>query len=844
MDKYLDTDTETIQTEVVRKIEFNLARTRFSMNNNVWYQAVAYTVRDRLIEFANDTRKCFLAANKKRVYYFSLEYLPGRALKNALINLDLEDNYKKALEGLGQDLEKLYEQEQDPGIGNGGLGRLASCFLDSCASHEYPVWGYGIRYNYGIFKQKIINNAQCEVPDYWLMEGYPWEIRRSDIKHRIRFYGKVRKEVVNGKERAIWEDGDLCDALAFDTLVPGFDTFNTLTLRLWSSKPAKEFDFSVFNEGDYFKAVKDKQRAEFISSVLYPNDANLHGKELRLAQQYFFVSASLQDLLWRFRVMNKDWEDLPNKVNIQLNDTHPAIGIIELLRLLVDEEELELDYAWSIVKKVFAYTNHTVMTEALEKWSEDLMGKLIPRHLELIHLVNLKFLEEVEKRFPGDGEKRREMSIVEEGETKMIRMPQLSIIGSHTVNGVAKIHSDLLKSTLFKHFHEMWPEKFQNKTNGVTHRRWIACANPGLAEIYTKSLGTKEWLKNMELIKGLLDKLEDEEFRYYWNEVKQKNKKRLAEWVKEATGVVLREDSMFDIMVKRIHEYKRQLLNAFYVIWRYLKLKEMPPEERKKMVPRSVMLGGKAAPGYVVAKQIIKLINIVGEKINKDQETNGYLKLVFLPNYGVSNAEVIIPAADVCQQVSLAGTEASGTGNMKFIMNGALILGTFDGANVEIAEEIGEENIITFGLEVDGVEKVKAQLEKGELKEESMKEAKKVIEAIESGMFGDDKDLKELMETVKGKKDRFLVKYELKSYIEAQEKMDEWYKDREKWTKKSIINALKSSKFSSDRTIHEYVKDIWGIESRKILSPEEEGKETRVCCKLNRKPSLGKIHRE
>jgi len=831
MDMYIPCDKETIQKHVVKHIEYDLARTRFSMDNSVWYQAIARSVRDRLIEAGNDTRKVFLASGNKRVYYFSLEYLPGRSLKNALVNLDLEQNYKEALDDLGENLEELYEEEQDPGIGNGGLGRLASCFLDSAATHNLPVWGYGLRYNYGIFKQKIVDGAQCEMPDYWLMEGFPWEVRRSDVVHKVQFYGKVTRENKDGKEKVKWEEGEVVNALAYDLLIPGFNTFNTITLRLWGSMPTQEFDFERFNLGDYYDSVKSKQRAEFITSVLYPNDSTVKGKKLRLAQEYFFVSASLQDLLWRFRVVNKNWDDLPSQIAIQLNDTHPALGIIELLRILVDEEEFQMDHAWELVTKTFSYTNHTVLPEALEKWSEDLLQEMLPRHLELIHLVNHRFLEQVKAKFANDPDKLSSMSIVEETTPKMISMAHLSIIGSHTVNGVSAVHSDLLKTDLFKNFYEIFPDKFQNKTNGVTHRRWIACANPDLGQLYTDQLGTKDWLTNLELIKPLIEKLDDAEFREKWNDIKQKNKRRLISWIHKKTGVTLKEESMSDVQVKRIHEYKRQFMNAFYVVYRYLQLKEASPEERKAIVPRSVLIGGKSAPGYVNAKRIIRLILAIAKVINEDPDTKDYLNLIFLPNYSVTSAEVIIPAADVCQQISTAGTEASGTSNMKFCMNGAMILGTMDGANIEIAEEVGMDNIVTFGASVEEVDEIRTKMLKGD-KLEKHEEAEKVLEAIEGGMFGNDKEIMELIETVKDHNDRYLVSYDFKAYIEAQEKMDELYKDRENWTKKSIINALKSSKFSSDRTIQEYAKEIWDIKTVTVLSPTTTNASKDGVCKL------------
>lgn len=707
MSKYIPRDVNTIETTMVNHIEYTLARTRFNFDKTACYKAAALSVRDRLIESWNDTQQHMQAMNTKRVYYLSLEFLMGRSLKNALINIDMENEYTRAIDDLGYKLEEIYDEERDPGLGNGGLGRLAACFLDSLATLDYPAWGYGIRYNYGIFKQQIINGAQVEVPDYWLINGNPWEIERHDVSYPIRFYGSVRKEVTDGKERHIWDEGELVYAVAYDNPIPGFNTFNTINLRLWKSEPANQFDFASFNHGDYFKALEARQRAEYISSVLYPNDSTPGGKELRLKQQYFFVSASVQDILRRFKKMNTDWKQLPEKIAIQLNDTHPTLGILELMRILVDIERLDMDFAWSLVYKVFAYTNHTVMQEALEKWSVELLGNLLPRHLEIAYLVNHLFMERVSAKYPNDVHKLSSMSIIEEGAPKKIRMANLCIIGSHTVNGVAELHSELLKTTLFKDFYELFPKKFQNKTNGVTPRRWIACANPELSELYTQHTGGRDWLINLEFVKQLNGKEEDPEFRKQWAEIKLRNKKRLAKWVHKNTGIIIDENSLFDVMVKRMHEYKRQFMNILYVIHRYLTIKAASPAERAKMVPRTVMFGGKAAPGYYNAKLVIKLVGSVSNVVNKDKETKDLLKVVFLPNYSVSNAEIIVPASELSQHISTAGTEASGTSNMKFVMNGCLIIGTMDGANVEIAQEIGEKNMFIFGALVNEVESLR-----------------------------------------------------------------------------------------------------------------------------------------
>jgi starch phosphorylase len=819
MSTYCPKDIETIQKSIVNHSEYTLARNRFTFDKKSCYMAAAYSIRDRLIESWNDTQQTTTAANPKRIYYMSMEFLLGRHMQNALINIDLEPEYRDALEELGFKLEELYEEENDPGLGNGGLGRLAACFLDSLATLDYPAWGYGIRYNYGIFKQQIIHGAQVEVPDYWLVNGNPWEIERTDVKLPVRFYGTIRKDVRDGKEYSLWEGGEVVLACAYDNPIPGYNTFNTVNLRLWKSAPNYEFDFNHFNQGDYFKALESRQRAEYITSVLYPNDSTYSGKELRLKQQYFFVCASLQDILRRFKKNNTDWKDLPEKIAIQLNDTHPALSIIELLRVLLDVEGLEMNFAWDLVYKVHGYTNHTVLPEALEKWSVELLGNLLPRHLEIIYLINHFFLEKMKKKFPGDYDKLKSLSLIEEGNPKLIRMANLSIIGSHTVNGVAEIHSGLLKTTLFKDFYEMHPSKFQNKTNGVTPRRWIACANPQLASLYTETLASADWLKNLNLIRTIASLSTDLEFQDKWYKIKLQNKLRLAQWVYKHSKVIIDENTLFDIMVKRIHEYKRQLMNALYVIDRYLTLKNCTEDEKKKYVPRTVFFGGKAAPGYIQAKRIIKLICGISATINQDKDTNNYLKCVFLPNYSVSNAQIIIPASDLSQHISTAGTEASGTSNMKFAMNGCLIIGTLDGANVEIAQEVGEDNMFIFGAKVDEIDKLKEKMRNSNPDEYIGERLKRVFEAIDSGMFGNKEEMQTLLNALRNRNDHYLVCHDFYSYCDSQEKVDKCYKNKREWIKKSILNATSTAKFSTDRTIHEYAREIWDIKPVSIPKP-------------------------
>ena len=630
-------------------------------------------VRDRLIEAWNDTNSYFEQTGVKRVAYLSLEFLEGRSMQNALLNMDLETNYRTALTEMGYDLEKLYEQEPDAALGNGGLGRLAACFLDSMATLDLPAWGYGIRYTYGIFKQLIRNGAQVEAPDYWLTFGNPWEIERVDIVYPVRFYGSVVKEA-GGVSR--WTGGETVMAIAYDNPIPGYDTYNTISLRLFRAAPSREFDLDSFNTGDYMKAVEARQRAETITSVLYPSDSTHVGKELRLKQQYFFVAATIQDVIRRFKMLpGWTWAEFANKNAIQLNDTHPSIAIPELLRVLLDEEGLTWEPAWRIVVATFGYTNHTILPEALEKWTVDLMGHLLPRHLELIYEINWRFMEGVKSALGDDGDRLSRLSIIEEGGAKSVRMAHLAIVGSHSTNGVAAIHSELVKSVVFPDFYALWPERFQNKTNGVTPRRWMAQCNPTMSKVITSWLDSDGWLTNLNMLEGLrpvadVPKLQDE-----WREVKVANKERLAKHIKAACGVTVSTSALFDVQVKRIHEYKRQQMNALYCIYRYKWIKSLTPAQKAAVVPRVTIFGGKSAPGYDMAKRIIRLIHRIGAVVNADPAVGDLFKVVFIPNYNVSLCEIIVPASDISQHISTAGMEASGTSNMKFAMNGGLIIG-------------------------------------------------------------------------------------------------------------------------------------------------------------------------
>jgi starch phosphorylase len=807
---YLPEDIKSIQTNFVRHVEYTLALTRTTLTPASSYQALALCVRDRLIERWKDTQIYFTQRGVKRVNYLSLEFLLGRSLQNAINSMNLKDNYHQALRLLGIKLEDLYDQESDAGLGNGGLGRLAACFLDSLATMDYPAWGYGLRYTYGMFYQKITDGFQSEFPDYWLTFGNPWEIERLDVKYPIQFYGELRETVdENGNKKYSWVGGETVLAVAYDYPIPGHNTYNTLNIRLWSSKPPKEFDLEFFNKGDYFKAIEDKQKCENITNVLYPNDNTSEGKELRLRQQYFFVSATLKDIIRRFKKKPRPFSEFPSANAIQLNDTHPALGIVELMRLLVDEEGLTWVEAWDITQRTFSYTNHTVLPEALEKWPVGMMQHLLPRHMKIIYDINLHFLGLVEKTWPGDIDRLRRMSIIEEGDHRMVRMAHLALVGSHTVNGVAEIHSDLLKSKVFPDFCELWPNKFQNKTNGVTPRRWIHQSNEGLSMIISKWLGTEAWQTNFDLIGNLKRFADDPMLQREWAVIKRQNKERLARYVYKSLGIKLNIDALFDVHVKRFHEYKRQLLNVLGVIYRYRWIKHLPAEEKKQVVKRVIFFAGKAAPGYYMAKSIIKLINNVADVVNNDKEIGDLLKVVFLPNYNVSLAEVIIPSSDISQHISTAGMEASGTSNMKFTMNGGLILGTLDGANIEIMQSVGEQNIFIFGAKAEQIEDLRKSMRENKLKTDIR--FNEVLGMIQAGMFGEPKIFNHLVDSLTHGHDYYLLSYDFPSYLEAQERVDKAFKDKRGWTRMSIMCTAGTARFSSDRTIREYAEQIWGI---------------------------------
>ncbi|KAG7892973.1 hypothetical protein KL936_001147 [Ogataea polymorpha] len=805
---------EELEARFIDHVETTLARSMYNCDNLAAYQSLSSSVRDKLILRWNKTQQLHTVKEVKRVYYFSLEFLMGRALDNAIINLEIKDLCNKSTNELGFRLEDLIETEPDAGLGNGGLGRLAACFVDSLSTGNYPGWGYGLRYNYGIFAQKIVDGYQVEAPDYWLKFGNPWEIPRTEIQYPVDFYGYVstEKDEKTGALYKQWHGGERVLAVAYDFPVPGYKTSNVNNLRMWSSQPTTEFDFQKFNQGDYTNSVSQQQRAESITAVLYPNDNFYQGKELRLKQQYFWVAASLHDIVRRFLKTKKPFSQLPDYISIQLNDTHPTIAIVELQRILVDLQKVDWHEAWDIVTRTFGYTNHTVMSEALEKWPLELFANLLPRHLEIIYQVNFEFLQEVERKFPTERDLLTRVSLIEESSPKNIRMAHLAIIGSHRVNGVAELHSELIKTTIFKDFVKIYgSERFTNVTNGITPRRWLRQANPKLSELIASKLGGYEYLTKLEKLKELQNFLEDSEFKKAWVEVKKYNKVRLTDMIKTLTGIEVSPNSMFDIQVKRIHEYKRQQLNIFGVIWRYLQIKATPKEERAEKWPAKVcIIGGKAAPGYYAAKKIIKLVNAVSDVVNSDPDVGDILKVVFIPDYNVSKAETICPASDISQHISTAGTEASGTSNMKFVLNGGLIIGTVDGANVEITREIGEDQIYLFGNLSEDVDELRHEHNMGRLTIPNA--LNQVFDFIESGTFGSYEEYRTLVENIKIHGDYYLVSDDFESYLEAQRTIDKEYKDQDNWTRKSIISVANMGFFSSDRCIEEYADNIWNIE--------------------------------
>ena len=785
------------------------------------YDALAYAIRDRIIHQWDISRKTQQAAKAKRVYYLSLEFLMGRAMTNNITNMGLQDEVAKALKDLGYTYEELADVEPDAGLGNGGLGRLAACFLDSLATLEIPSFGYGIRYNYGIFRQQIRNGYQFEQPDNWLRDGNPWEIARPDLRYTVNFGGRVEMIHENGRDNYKWVDTDKIQGMAYDMPIIGYGGKTVNTLRLWSAKALEEFSFEEFNGGDYHKAVRHKVVAENISQVLYPNDTQYLGKVLRLKQQYFFVACSLADIIRRFKRSSSDWRELPQYAAIQLNDTHPSIAIAELMRILIDQENLDWDSAWEITKQCMGYTNHTLMPEALEKWPVPMMQEILPRHMQIIFEINARFIQYAMPFFPMDNQAISNVSIIEESNPKNVRMANLAIIGSHAVNGVAELHTELLKNSMFPEFNRIYPEKFQNKTNGITPRRWLLASNPELAKLITDAIGP-EWITNADKLAKLKPFAEDASFAEKFAKIKANNKKKAAEFLKKDCGIILDPNTIFDVQVKRIHEYKRQLLNAFNIVLVYQKLKN-DSAFYEAFPPTTFLFGGKSAPGYVNAKLSIKFISCLSAMVNSDPSVNKKLKVFFMPNYRVTMAENIIPATNLSEQISTAGLEASGTGNMKFMLNGALTIGTLDGANVEIAQEAGDENCFIFGHTEDQISAMRGSYNPYDfiLMDDEIRTA---VELIRSNFFnvGEPHAFDQLFGDIFDRGDRYFIFADLRMYADRhQEALSLYRDDFATFNRKAIINVASSGKFSSDRTIREYASQIWNTGSCPVpLNPD------------------------
>jgi starch phosphorylase len=816
-------DKVALQQEIVDHIKHTLGRTVKTIDAFGVYQATAASLRARMIDRWNRTQEAYESSGCRQIAYISLEFLLGRAMTNALYNMGLTGQYADSLRDLGFTLESVQAEEADAALGNGGLGRLAACFIASSASLNMPVTGYGLRYQYGMFKQSLQDGFQVESPEYWLRRGCPYEVAREDIQYNVRFGGHTSftTNADDGRPQFLWEGGEIVHAVAHDMLIPGYATINVANIRLWSARPTDEFRLHEHTRGDFFAAVRSKAETENLTYVLYPNDNNYDGKVLRLKQEYFCVSATLQDMIARAIALGIPLSKLHERFGAQMNDTHPTLGVPELMRLLLDDYHMEWDEAWEVTKQFFAYTNHTVLPEALEKWPVSILEQVLPRHLQIIYEINARFIKMLQEQYPGDIELIRETSVIQEGNQRQVRMANLAIIGSHHVNGVAALHTEIIKRDIFPGFYRIWPEKFVNMTNGVTPRRWIAQCNPGLRKFITKHLiklgkirSERDWPKDLDRLRHLIQLGSDAGALDELMQVKLVNKRRLAAYIKEACDVELDPERMlFDIQVKRIHEYKRQLLNILGVVARYLELKQLTPEELVEMnvVPRAHIIAGKAACGYDVAKRIIKLVNSVAAVINADPATSQYLKLVFIPNYCVSNAELIFPGADVSQQVSTAGMEASGTGCIKSCMNGALLMGTLDGANIELREAIGAENMITFGAETEEINAVRAAYARGE-REELHPALIAVLDAIDAGMFGMPAYFQAVTAPIRSGCDWFCVAHDFEAYLEAVGVADDLYRSPSEWAAACLANIALTAHFSSDRTIKQYAETIWNIE--------------------------------
>ncbi|RLC46806.1 MAG: glycogen phosphorylase [Candidatus Coatesbacteria bacterium] len=801
----------TFERSVRQHIKFSLGKALREANTKDFFWAVSLAVRDLLIERMLKTRRRYGKADVKRVYYLSAEFLMGRSLGNNLCNLGLSEVYREVLTKLGADPVAVEESEFDAALGNGGLGRLAACFLDSLATLDLPGYGYGINYEYGLFRQEIADGYQKEKPDSWLAYRTPWELERYGKACPVPVYGRVENyQAKDGADNPMWLEWQLIIGVPYDMPIAGYGGNTVNCLRLYSARASQEFDMEIFNDGDYFKAVEQKIGSETVSKVLYPSDARAEGRELRLIQEYFLVACAVRDIVRRYEIAHSSFEMFPEKVAIQLNDTHPALAVAELMRILVDEKSVPWEQAWDITRRTMAYTNHTLLPEALEKWPVAMFERVLPRHLQIIYEINHRFLDDVAAAYPGDVDKLRRTSIIEEGEQKQVRMAHLATIGSHSVNGVSALHSGLVRTVLFPDFHEIWPEKFNNKTNGITPRRWLKLANPGLADLITEKIGDG-WVTDLDQLARLEPLADDMEFQARFRQIKLANKHRLAKVINDTTSVTVNTNSLFDVQAKRIHEYKRQLLNVLHIVHEYLLLVE---DRKVPTVPRTFVFAGKAAPGYWVAKMIIKLINNVASVINNDPRVDGLFKVVFVPDYRVSLAEVIVPATDLSEQISTAGMEASGTGNMKFALNGALTIGTLDGANIEIRKEVGKDNIFIFGLKIAGVQRLNQEgsYNPRELYQTNP-DVKRVLDAINGDMFSANEPglFKWVFHNLLDHNDRYYHLADLPSYLEAQRLASETFADVPTWTKKAILNVARMGKFSSDRAIREYAQDIWHI---------------------------------
>ena len=803
---------DALRSEILRHLKFTLARDPHTATTRDWWISTAMAVRDHILERFIGTMGVHNGNNVRRLYYLSLEYLMGRLLENNLYNTGMFDEAVAAVRSLGLDFQTLRDAEEDMGLGNGGLGRLAACFLDTLATHDYPAIGYGIHYEFGLFKQQFVNGHQMEHPDNWIIFGDPWEIVRPEYTIRVQLYGEVVHDFDDrGNSQPRWVNTKTILGVPYDTPIAGYGTKTVNFLRLWASKATEEFDLDAFNKGGYVDAVEEKAVGETISKVLYPNDKTDTGKELRLVQQYFFIACSLRDIIRRHhKNPENSWDNFPDKVAVHLNDTHPAVAIAELQRILVDEVNMPWEKAWSIVSRTFAYTNHTLMPEALERWSVPLFQRVLPRHLQIIYEINVRVMDACEQRWPGDSHKKRVCSLIEENGDKMVRMGHLAVVGSHAVNGVAALHSDLLRRTLFPEFDELFPGRFNNKTNGISPRRWLLQANPRLAALITRTLGNDAWVRDLARLRDLEAWVGDADFRREFMAVKRANKADLALLIERECGVKVSADAIFDVQVKRLHEYKRQHLNLLHIMALYRRLLQDPSLD---FHPRVFIFAAKAAPGYDLAKNIIRAINVIGDHINHDQRIGGRLKVAFLPNYRVSLAERIIPAADISEQISTAGKEASGTGNMKLALNGALTLGTLDGANIEIREEVGADNIFIFGLTVDEVAALRARGYNPWDFYHADEELRAVVDWIGSAFFTPEEGsaFAPIHHSLLHGGDPYMVLADFRAYCDGQARVDAAYRDRDGWARKAILNTARMGWFSSDRTIAEYASEIWKL---------------------------------